>query len=127
MKHRVGTGEAPNVPTPGIHWGRRTIGAAAVVVVIVPGLAVSGAPASFRDRHERHYCRSQSKAIVANHQRLIAEGHQDPFYEEHFVLQQDYMERCRAVQRCQRHGLLGLEHGPRKGCSFATADMADGS
>jgi hypothetical protein len=124
MEQQIGAQQAEDTPAPSRRRGRRAVGAVAAVVVMAAGLLVLGAPASFRDRHERRYCRSQSKAIVANHQRLIAEGHQDPFYEEHFVVRQDYMERCLAVQRCQRHGLLGLEHGPRKGCLFATVDVA---
>ncbi len=127
MKQQVGAREAAVGSARGRKWGRRAVGGVAVAAVLAAGLAAFGAPAAFRDRHERRYCRSQSKAIVANHQRLVAEGQQDPFYEEHLVVKQDYKERCLAVQRCQRHGLFGLEHGPRKGCSFATVDVANGS
>lgn len=126
MKQQDGAREAADRSALSRTWVRRAVGGVAAAVVLVAGLAASGVPASVRDRHERRYCHSQSKAIIANHQRLVSEGHQDPFYEEHFVVKQDYTERCLAVQRCQRHGLFGLEHGPRKGCLFATVNVANG-
>lgn len=108
-------------------WRRRILATMAIGAVLAVGAGVWVGPASIRNGHERRYCRSQQKAIVANHAHLVAEGSPDPFYDEHFVIRQDYMDRCLAVQRCQRHWLFGLEHGPRAGCSFATADPASGS
>ena len=94
-----------------LHW---LIGAA----VLAAGVSLSMAPAAIRNRRENRYCRSEQKAIVANHARLVAAGQPNFFYDEHFVGRQDYMDRCLAVERCQRHGPFGLFHGPRQGCTL---------
>lgn len=115
--------------TPRTRWARRAAGTLVAVGLVAGAAGVWVTPTSIRSWHEHSYCRSDRKAIVANHERLMADGQgPDPYYEEHFVAHHDWMDRCLAVQRCQRRGLLGLNHGPRKGCSINSADgVANGA
>lgn len=102
----------------GSSWRRRGVFGLVAVVIVAVGAGVWIAPSAVRNWHEHRYCRSESNAIVANHKRNAVGP--DPYYEEHFVVRKDFMNLCLAKEKCQRHGLFGLEHGPRKKCLNVT-------
>jgi hypothetical protein len=97
-------------------WRRRAVLGLVAVAFVAVGSAMWIAPSAVRNWHEHRYCRSEYNATLANHKRLVAEGQPDFYFNEHFVAHHDFMDRCLATEKCQRHGLFGLEHGPRKKC-----------
>lgn len=97
-------------------WFRRLLGVGAAVLLALGLWNVPSAAHGVRNRRERGYCRREYTATVANHKGHVAAGESDPYYEEHFVKNQDFTSRCLAVEKCQRHGLFGMGHGPRRKC-----------